>query len=169
LIFKRQANTRAARMAIDNFKMRIFGIGPLIKKTEIARFARTLGMLLANGVPMMQSLQASALTVQNEVLRDDIETISEDVASGTAFSKAITKSQNFPPFAVNMIAVGDESGQLEKALLKVAESCERDVTRAVSALTALVEPFVIIIMGSIVGFIVISMLLPIFQINLMAR
>lgn len=168
-LFNRRAKTKEGKLYIDNFKMKLFGVGELIKKTDIARFTRTLGTLLTNGVPMMQSLKAAASTVENEVLRRDITAVTKDVIEGLSFSKAIAKASAFPSFVTNMVAVGDESGHLEKALLKVAESCERDVDRAVRIFTALLEPFIILVMGGIVGFIVISMLLPIFQINLMAR
>lgn len=168
-LLNRRGKTKEGRLLIDNFKIKIFGVGPLIVKIEIARFTRTLGTLLTNGVPMVCALAVSGSTVENEVLRRDIERITKDVTEGLSFSKAMLKSSKIPLFAANMITVGDESGYLEKALLKVAESCERDVDRTVRVFTALLEPFIILIMGGIVGFIVISMLLPIFQINLMAR
>ena len=168
-LLDRQKKKEAGRLAIDSFKIKLFGFGPLIKKTEIARFTRTLGTLLTNGVPMIQSLEVSSSTVENEVLRRQIKAFSKDVASGASFSNVIMKASLFPLFVRNMIAVGDESGHLEKSLLKVAESCEHDVDRMVRVFTALLEPFIILVMGGIVGFIVISMLLPIFQINLMAR
>jgi len=165
----RRNKTRPGKFAIDNFKLNIFGVGPLIQKTEIARFTRTLGTLLSNGVPMVQSLEVAGSIIENEVLRRDTEKITKDVTEGASFSKAVTEASRFPLFVTNMIAVGDESGQLEKAILKAAESCERDVDRTVKTFTALLEPVIILIMGGVVGFIVVSMLLPIFQINLMAR
>lgn len=168
-ILGRGLKTKEGSIFIDKFKMNIFIFGELIKKAEIARFARTLGTLLTNGVPMMQSLSASSATVENRVLRRDVEDMAKDVTRGVSFSKAIVKVSRFPLFVTNMVAVGDESGHLEKALLKVAESCERDVDRTVRTFTALLEPVIILVMGAVVGFIVISMLLPIFQINLMAR
>ncbi len=168
-VINRRGKTKEGKFFIDNFKLNIFGVGAIIRKTEVARFTRTLGTLLSNGVPMVQSLEVASSIVENEVLRRDIEKIAKDVIEGESFSKAVVKASQFPLFVINMIAVGDESGHLEKAILKAAESCERDIDRSAKTFTALLEPFIILIMGSIVGFIVISMLLPIFQINLMAR
>lgn len=165
----RQRRTKDGKFAIDNLKMKMFGIGPLIQKAEIARFTKTLSTLLANGVPIIQSLEVSGSVVENEALRRDVDQLTKDVTMGVSFSRAIAKSARFPLFVTNMVAVGDESGHLEKALSKVAESCERDVDRTARIFTALLEPVIILVMGGIVGFIVISMLLPIFQINLMAR
>ena len=150
-------------------KLKFFLVGQVIQKAEIARFSKTLSTLLSNGVPIMQALRISSSVVENEVIRRDVEEITKDVIAGAAFSKAIVKASSFPFFAINVIAVGDESGHLEKALHKVSESCEHDVDRLVRIFTSLLEPVIILIMGGVVGFIVISMLLPIFQINLMAR
>jgi len=168
-VINRQTKTTEGRFVIDKIKIRIPVAGDMIIKAEIARFTKTLSTLLVNGVPMMQALKIAGSVVSNEPVRRNVEDITTEVLSGGAFSKAITKASQFPDFVINMIAVGDESGHLEKALLKVSESCERDVDRLVRIFTALIEPIIILIMGGVVGFIVISMLLPIFQINLMVR
>lgn len=168
-IIYRQSKTSEGKFIIDKIKIKVPVAGNIIIKTEIARFTKTLSTLLVNGVPMMQALKIAGSVVDNESIRRDVEYITKEVLSGAAFSKAIIEVSQFPVFVTNMIAVGDESGHLEKALLKVSESCERDVDRLVRIFTALIEPVIILVMGGVVGFIVVSMLLPIFQINLMVR
>ncbi|PIW80548.1 MAG: hypothetical protein COZ98_01685, partial [Candidatus Omnitrophica bacterium CG_4_8_14_3_um_filter_43_15] len=117
----------------------------------------------------LEALKISGSVVENEAVSRDIENITTDVISGLSFSKATAKAEQFPDFVNNMIVVGDESGNLEKALLKVSVSCQRDVDRLVGVFTAVLEPLIIIVMGGVVGFMVISMLLPIFQMNLTVR
>jgi len=168
-ILNRQGKTSEGKFFIDNIKIKAPIIGELICKSEIARFSKTLGTLLVNGVPMMQALKIANSVVENRVLSRDLDVVTKDVLGGVAFSKAVIKARNFPLFVTNMIAVGDESAHLEKALLKASESCERDVDRLVRVFTSLLEPVIILVMGIVVGFIVISMLLPIFQINLMVK
>lgn len=168
-VIRRQLKTKEGKFFIDSIKIKSPVTGRFIQKAEIARFTKTLSTLLTNGVPMMQALKIAGSVVENEAISRDVDSITKDVVSGLAFSKAITRAPHFPEFVVNMIAVGDESGHLEKALLKVSESCERDVDRLTRAFTALLEPVIILVMGAVVGFIVISMLLPIFQMNLTAR
>jgi len=171
LIFtiKRRVSTPEGKLVFDKIKISLFLIGPLVKKVEIARLVRTLSALLSNGVPMLQALQVSGKIIENEVLKQDIGRIAKEVSDGADFSAALKSNPIFPVFVSNMITVGEKGGQIEKALVKVAEAYEREIDRATGTLTSLLEPIMILVMGSIVGFIVVSMLLPIFQINLMAR
>jgi len=166
---KRVAATKEGRLRLHRFKISLPLIGPVIKKSEIARFVRTLGELLTNGVPMLKALEVSSATVGNEVLKQDIGRITKEVEAGEDFSKSLKANPIFADFVINMISIGEKGGKLEEALGKVAGAYERDVDRALKNFTSLLEPAVILIMGVIVGFIVISMLLPIFQINLLAR
>ena len=135
----------------------------------VSSFARTLGTLLQNGVPILDSLEVISATMQNTVLKNEIIMTHKEVRDGLALSKSLSNRSNFPPFATNMIAVGEEGGNLERALFKVADSFEREADNMIKTMTALLEPFLILSMGLVVGFIVVSMLLPIFQINLIAR
>ena len=168
-VIKRQQKSKERKFILDSFKLKLFVAGDFIKKAEIARFAKTLSTLLSSGVPMLEALKISGSVVENEAVSRDIENITTDVISGLSFSKATAKAEQFPDFVNNMIVVGDESGNLEKALLKVSVSCQRDVDRLVGVFTAVLEPLIIIVMGGVVGFMVISMLLPIFQMNLTVR
>jgi len=168
-VIKRQQKSKERKFILDSFKLKLFVAGDFIKKAEIARFAKTLSTLLSSGVPMLEALKISGPVVENEAVSRDIENITTDVISGLSFSKATAKAEQFPDFVNNMIVVGDESGNLEKALLKVSVSCQRDVDRLVGVFTAVLEPLIIIVMGGVVGFMVISMLLPIFQMNLTVR
>jgi len=168
-VIKRQQKSKERKFILDSFKLKLFVVGDFIKKAEIARFAKTLSTLLSSGVPMLEALKISGPVVENEAVSRDIENITTDVISGLSFSKATAKAEQFPDFVNNMIVVGDESGNLEKALLKVSVSCQRDVDRLVGVFTAVLEPLIIIVMGGVVGFMVISMLLPIFQMNLTVR
>jgi type II secretory pathway component PulF len=165
----RRGGSPEGRIAIDNFKLKLPLFGELIKKREIAGFARTLAALLANGVPILSSLEIVTQTVKNAVLKQELKAIARDVAAGLSLSGGVGKSGHFPVFVVNMINVGEESGSLEKALFRVAEIYQRELDRVLKIFTSWLEPIMILIMGAIVGFIVIAMLLPIFQISIFTR
>lgn len=139
--------------------------GMIVLKREVARFARTLGALLANGVPILSSLEITQAVVQNLLVRDEVEKISENVTQGSGVARALKGSEIFPAVVVNMINVGEETGRLAEVLTKVANSYEIEVDRSVKTLTSLLEPMIIFLMALLVGFIVISMLLPIFSLD----
>jgi len=164
---KRGRRSPEGRLAIDRLKLRIPLLRELILKMEIARFGRTLGTLLINGVPILQSIDVVSQTMTNEVLHQEVKKLHSNVAQGLSLTRAIKESSRFPGFVVNLVAVGEEGGLLERSLLRIADTYEREVDRTVKVMTSLLEPAIIIVMGGIVGFIVISMLLPIFQINVM--
>lgn len=165
---QRRMRTKEGRFFFDQLKLKLPFFGELIKKAEIARFGRTLSTLLGNGVPMLVSLDTVIPVVNNALIQSDVERMLREVRDGSSLSKSLAKSPHFPPLVANMIAVGEEGGLLERSLLKVSESYEREVERIIKVITSLIEPVMILVMGSIVGFIVISMLLPIFQINLVS-
>jgi type II secretion system protein F len=161
--------TKEGRFAIDNFKMATPIFGPLIKKIEIARFARTLATLLANGVPILESLYVVSNTVNNAVIKEEIRKAADSVRDGSNMAGAFSGSAVIPPLVVNMIAVGEEGGKVENSLAKVAEGYDRESDAAIKVMMSLLEPILILVLGLVVGFIVISMLLPIFEINFLAR
>jgi type II secretion system protein F len=167
--WSRVAKTGEGRLAIDGLKLQLPIIGDLIKKSETATFSRTFGTLVQNGVPILESLDVVASTMQNAILRSEITKTYIDVRDGKGLSSSLAQRRHFPAFAINMIAVGEEGGALEKALFKVADSYERETDNVIKTITSLLEPFLILTMGLVVGFIVVSMLLPIFQINIIAR
>jgi len=168
-ILTRIAKTEEGKITIDRIRLGLPIIGDLIKKSEIAGFSRTLGTLLENGVPILESLDTVANTMQNSAIKKEIMNACEEVRDGKSLSKSLLTKRHFPIFASNMIAVGEEGGSLEKSLYKVADSYEREADNVIKTMTSLLEPFLILTMGLIVGFIVVSMLLPIFQINIIAR
>ncbi len=161
--------TKGGKLRFDRFILSIPAIGEFIKKVEIGRLTKSLATLLDNGVPILQSIEVVSDAVTNEVLKQELDRIGEQIRDGSSFSSAIRASPHFPIFVMNMIAVGEEGGRLEDALRKVADSYEHDADRLVKIMTSLIEPLMILGMGAVVAFIVVAMLLPIFQINLMVR
>ena len=166
--FLRILKTLEGKLVIDRFKLSIPLMGRLVLRAEIARFARTLSTLLNNGVPILEALSVVIDIMENETLKEEVKLVQQDVREGSSLAKGLDKGIHFPVFVNNMIAVGEESGALEKALIKVAISYEREVDKTVKILTSLLEPFMILTMGLIIGFIVIAMLLPIFEISFIA-
>lgn len=169
VFLKRKARKREGKFAIDKFKLKFPFLGEFIKKVEIARFARTLGALLDNGVTIIPALEVVSQVAENEVLRRDIERMLKEVIDGSSLTNALAKSVYFPEVVMNMVAVGEESGSLEKSLFKIADSYEHQSDRTIKVITSLLEPIMIVVIGSIIGFIVVAMLLPIFQMNLIVK
>jgi general secretion pathway protein F len=161
----RYGRTDAGRLVLDRIKLRAPIFGPLALKIAIARFTRTLAILLKSGVPVLPSMDIVKNVVNNRVLQHVIEEARDNIREGQDIASPLRRSQLFPPLATHMIAVGEKSGKLEDMLLRVADSFETDVETTVQGLTALIEPLMILLMGSVVGFIALSILLPIFQIN----
>ncbi len=168
-IIREKKFTRNSKFAIDRFKLNFPLWGALIKEVEMARFGRTLGMLLSNGVGILQAIRVTSETVETEVIRQKLKNIEREVSEGSTLTKSIIEEDGFPSFVANMVAVGEESGGLEKSLFKIALIFEKKVAERINVMTSLLEPMMILVIGSMVGFMVISMLLPIFQINLMAK
>jgi len=168
-LLKRGGLSQGSRLVIDGIKLRLPIWGSLIKKVEIASFARSLATLLSHGVPILQAMQVVIQATKNELLKEEFKRIGEQLKGGTTFSQEIRRGRIFPALVTNMVAVGEEAGTLDRSLFKIADTYERDADRAMKLMTSLVEPVMILVMGSLVGFIVISMLMPIFQIDLLAR
>ena len=164
LAFKRAQNSKE-RIVLD----KPFLMGKIILKSEISRFMRTLSLLLESGVTILASLDAVTNTVTNTALKEEIQKASKDIKDGESLSSALKKSPYFPAYAVNIISVGEESGTIEKSLKRIAGSYEQELSRLIRTLTSLLEPVMILVMGIVVAFIVSAMLLPIFEINLIAK
>ncbi len=143
--------------------------GPLAQKASLARFGRTLSVLLASGVPILESLQLSADVLAHPVLSEKLMEARRRVGEGESLAESLRAAGGFPPFVANMIAVGEEGRSLGRSLDKVAAACERDCDRALKVFTALLEPALILVVGSVIAFIVLSMLLPIFQMSTFVR
>ena len=161
--------TEEGRLAIDRLKLKLPLVNQLIMKIEIARFSRTLATLLNNGVPILESLRVVSGTVKNAVIRQEIAKAYTAVREGSSLAKGFYNSKVMPMAMVNMIAIGEEGGHLEKSLFKIAEASEEESDEAIKIVMSLLEPIMILVLGVIVGFIVISMLLPIFEINFLMR
>jgi general secretion pathway protein F len=161
----RYSRTERGRLVLDRIKLKAPVFGALALKIAIARFTRTLAILLKSGVPVLISMDIVKNVVNNRVLMQVIEDARDNIREGQDIAPPLRRSQLFPPLATHMIAVGEKSGKLEDMLLRVADTFETDVDTTVQGLTALIEPLMILLMGSIIGFIALSILLPIFQIN----
>ena len=168
-IVNRISKTPEGRSCFDDFKLKLPVFGTVILKRQMERFCRILATLLGNGVTILPSLEIARDIMENNILKKEVEKMRADVRGGRSLAKAMSKSKYFPASIVNIISVGEESGSLEKVLKKISISYEREVDRSLKAFTSLLEPIMILVMGSIVAFIVAAMLLPIFQINFMAR
>jgi type II secretory pathway component PulF len=138
-------------------------IGTVIEKSVISRFARVLGTLVYGGVPILEALEISGLSADNRVFLKSARAVEEEVRAGRPIAEAMRNAGAFPP--VHMVAVGEETGNLPKMLGRVSTSLDFEVDTALRRLIALVEPCMILFMGCIVGFIVLSILLPIFQVQ----
>jgi type IV pilus assembly protein PilC len=147
----------------DRVVLRIPLVGDLITKVAVARFSRTLGTLITSGVPILQSLRITRETIGNEVIENAIQKVHDSIKEGDTIAAPLDESKVFPPMVVNMIDVGEETGSLDAMLMKVADIYDAEVEAAVEALLALMEPVMIVVLGIVCGFIVISMYLPIFS------
>ena len=151
---------------VDRTLIAIPAFGVLIRRLETARFTRNLGIMVGQGVPILQALEVVAANIANATLRDAVTQAREAVRDGSALADALSATGQFPVFVSNMVAVGEESGTVDGALLKVAVAYEREVDRTIRILTTILEPMLLVLVGGVVMFIVLAMLLPVFQIGL---
>ena len=149
----------------DRLSLRTWLLGDLLRKFETARFSRTLAALIKGGVPLLEALGTVQGVVGNRLLARAISQVQMRVREGKGMARPLSESGLFPPLALNMIAVGEETGKLESMLTEVANYYDQEVKRSTKRLTALLEPALILAMGLIIGIVVISMLLAIFSIN----
>ena len=159
----------AGRAAIDRAVIAIPAIGGFVRKIETARLARNLGVMLGQGVPVLQALDVVAGSLANESLKKSVAEMERAVRDGASLASAFTMTKQFPVFVSNMVAVGEESGTVDGALMKVAVTYERDVDRAFKALATILEPVLLLLVGGIVMFVVLSLLLPVFQIGMVMQ
>jgi general secretion pathway protein F len=169
LILRRIRRRPRGRYLWDRLKLRIPVVGQLNQKIALGRFARTLGSLLQSGVSLISALQIVSRIVDNVLIQEAIEKAGDEIQKGQSLAGSLSKSPWFPSMAVQMIAVGEQSGDLEGMLYKIAESQEREVESQVTALTSMLEPVMILVMGVVVGFIVFSIILPIIEMSQMIR
>ncbi len=156
----RHVRTDTGRRQMDAFLLRVPVIRTVIVKYEMAKFARTLGTLMDNGVPILTSIKITADTMTNRLIRDEVSQIHIGITEGESLSECLRKRLYFTPMVVSMFAVGEESGRVGAVAKRVADAYDIEVDRAVKAMAALFEPLLIVVMGVVVGFLVIAMLLP---------
>jgi type IV pilus assembly protein PilC len=157
--------TEQGRYAIDGFLLKLPIFGDLFRKAAVARFTRTLGTLISSGVPILDSLFITGKTAGNKVVEKAILDARKSISEGRTLTEPLMESQVFPPMVCQMINVGETTGALDSMLSKIADFYDDEVDNAVSNLTALMEPLVIVFLGVIIGGLVIAMYLPIFQLG----
>jgi general secretion pathway protein F len=157
--------TPAGRLRFDRYMLRLPYVGKLLKKVALARFARTLSTLLTSGINLLTSLDIVKNVVSNSVLSLAIEDARASIREGQSIAPPLKKSGLFPSMLIHMIAVGEKSGELEQMLSKAADAYDNEVSASVGALTSILEPVMILFGGGVVLFIVLAILLPIFQLN----
>jgi type IV pilus assembly protein PilC len=162
--FRRWKRTDRGREVVDAFKLRAPVFGSLFHKTALSRFSSTLAMLLRSGVPILQALEIVSDTVNNKVIGKAIADVQVSVRDGESIAKPLTKYPVFPPMVVQMIAVGEETGQVDTMLEKIAQFYDQEVEASVDALTSLIEPILIAIIGACVGAAVVALYMPMFNI-----
>lgn len=163
-LYKRWVRTPVGKLTRDKLVLRVPVFGGLVRKTAMARFAGTLSTLLSSGVPVLESLDITSDTVGNVVVANAIHDVAEGAKRGEPLTRPLQDHPVFPPMVTQMMAVGDETGALDALLLKVSDFYQQEVERTVDALTALLEPLLIVVLGGAVGSMVISLYLPMFDI-----
>jgi type IV pilus assembly protein PilC len=161
--FKQYYRTEPGKRVVHRNLLRIPVLGPLLQKAAIARFSRTLSTLLGSGVPIIDSLDVTARTAGNKVLEDAVLASIGSIREGQPLATPLAKHPVFPPMVVQMVEIGDATGELDSLLSKIADFFEEEVDRAVEALTAMLEPMMMVFLGTALGFIIVAMYLPIFQ------
>jgi len=156
-------NSEKGRHQWDRVKMKV--VGDIVRKLETARFCRTLGTLMNSGVPFLQALNNSTEIIGNQIVADAVRRVAKDVKEGKGLAVPFSEAKVFPPLAVSMIKVGEETGQLQTMLLKVAATYEKSLRDSIKKFMGVLEPGMILIMGLVIGFIVISILMAIFSIT----
>jgi len=165
VLFNRYINSDKGRYNYDSFKLRMFILGPLFRKVAVAKFSRSFSTLVRSGVAVLQALDIVAKTSGNKVVERAVMDCRDAVRNGEPINKTLSKTGVFPPMVCRMIGVGEQTGQLEKMLTKIADFYEDQVNAAVAGLTSMIEPLVIAFLGVVIGAIVVALFLPIFKIT----
>jgi general secretion pathway protein F len=164
-LFKRWVKTPNGRERYDRWLLELPLVGSLFKRVALSRFTTTLSTLLSSGVPLLRSLEIVKEVENNRILAQAIHAARENIKEGESIAEPLKRSGVFPPMVTRMIAVGERSGELEKVLLKVSEAYDHEVETLVTTLTSLLTPVMILVMGAIVLYIVVSILLPVFEMS----
>ena len=162
--FKKYYATKSGRYQVDRLLLKLPIVGPLIRKVSVAKFTRTLGAMVSSGVPIMDGLDVVAKTAGNRIVEDAIYGVRQAISEGKTIAEPLAACGVFPPMVVQMIAVGEATGAMDTMLNKIADFYDDEVDAAVSAMTAMLEPLLMLFLGTTVGGLVIAMYLPIFKI-----
>jgi type IV pilus assembly protein PilC len=162
--FKAYAATAAGKKGIDKMKLKSPLFGPVLLKSSVARFTRTLGTLVTSGVPILQALNITRDTAGNNVVADAITKVHDAVKEGESMVNPLEASKIFPPMVISMVEVGEETGQLPEMLLKIADVYDDEVDNSVSALTSMLEPIMIVVLAVIVAVIVLALFQPLIEV-----
>ena len=162
-LFKKYYQTQNGRAVVDSLLLKLPVFGPLLKKIAVARFSRTLGTLVSSGVPILDGLTIVSRTSGNRTIETAILSARASIREGETIAEPLGRSGIFPPMVIQMIAVGESTGALDSMLSKIAEFYEEEVDVAVANLTSLLEPFLMMFLGVVIGGVVIAMYLPIFN------
>lgn len=163
--YKMFNSKKSGKRKIDEFKFKIPVAGKLINQTTLAEFTRTLGLLIGAGVPITEALEISAKTANNLVIEEGIEIANKQVEKGLPLSSAIAKNEFFPPIVSQMLSVGEETGKLDEVLLKVSKYFQSESEESLKGLTTAIEPLIMIVLGVGVGFLIIAIILPIYNLT----
>lgn len=163
ILFKLLLKTKFIRKLFDRFKLHMPVLGPVISKVAIARFTRTLGTLVSSGVPILQALTIVKETAGNVIVSNAVMEVHESVKEGESITTPLEASKVFPPMVISMVDVGEQTGALPEMLMKIADNYDEEVDNAVTAMTSLLEPIMIVCLAVIVGSIVIAMFLPLIK------
>lgn len=163
VLYRLWAASESGALARDRFLLRAPAIGKVWSKAVMSRYARVLGTLVYGGVPILEALSIAGMSAGNRVFRNTSNQVANDVREGRGLAESMRDSGDFPPVLTHMVAIGEETGNLPKMLGRVADSLDFEVDTGMRRLTALVEPVIVLAMGGFVGFVVLSVLLPIFQ------
>jgi type IV pilus assembly protein PilC len=164
VVYRWWYKTPAGKLYMDGIFLKLPLFGELVQKTAVARFSRTFGSLSRAGVPILAALEITGDTSGNQVICNALDSARQAVREGGQISPALERTEVFPNMAIQMISIGEETGELDRMLMKVADFYENEVEEAVKALTSLMEPIMILFLGGMVGSIIVGMYLPIFSI-----
>ncbi|MHC4698350.1 MAG: type II secretion system F family protein [Planctomycetota bacterium] len=160
MLYKLVRSSKGGRFAVDFVTLKIPGLGTLVQKTSVARFTRTLGTLINAGVPILEAINITKETAGNEIYAQALEKVHDSIREGESFANPLRAANVCDALVVNMIDVGEETGELDKMLEKIADNYEEEVDVAVGGLISLLEPLMVICLGSVVGFIVLALFMP---------
>lgn len=161
--FRRFYKTEKGTLLIDDLILRAPVFGPLLKKVAVARFSRTMSTMMASGVPILEGLAIVSKTAGNKIIENALMRVRKSISEGKTIAEPLMETGIFPPMVVQMIAVGEATGALDTMLGKIADFYDDEVDAAVDAMTALLEPFMMVFLGGVVGGMIIAMYLPIFK------